>query len=267
MRKRIETERLGDSSNPAIFMVSGWAMPKDVMRPFAERLSQRFFVVMANLPGISLDGQWISHSRVGSHYDMDALSEQLIAVAPKESWWIGWSLGGMASAYVAAHRSSCVKGLITLSASPSFVQRDGWPHGMDNTVFDQFFELTNENPEQGLKRFVMLQTKGAEEEKVLAKKILALLPTTTLNKPALMGGLRALKSLDIRREWSLLDRPNLHILGANDALVSPEILSTQTDANPFQEVIVMPGVAHQCFMEQESLCLRHIENFIDANDL
>jgi pimeloyl-[acyl-carrier protein] methyl ester esterase len=116
MRAPIEKESFGDASNPAIFMVSGWAMPKEVMRDFALRLSQRFYVVVANLPGISLDEQWITRSRIGPNYDIDALSEQLIDVAPKEAWWIGWSLGGMLSVYVAARRSSCFEGLITLSS-------------------------------------------------------------------------------------------------------------------------------------------------------
>ncbi|SBS26366.1 Pimeloyl-[acyl-carrier protein] methyl ester esterase [Marinomonas spartinae] len=267
MRRPIETEQLGDSMNPAIFMVPGWGMPKEVMRPLAERLSDRFYVVLANLPGVSLDEGWIDRTRIGPNYDIDALSEQLIAVAPKDCWWIGWSLGGMVSAYVAARRSSCVKGLITLSASPSFLRREGWPHGMEVALFDEFATLTANQPEQGLKRFVMLQTKGAVNERRLVKQLQSLLPTGTLNKAALVGGLRLLKTLDVRREWSLLDRPNLHILGRGDALVSYQTLTTQTDVNPHQEVIVMPDIAHQSFMENESACLRHIEQFINANSL
>ena len=266
MRARIEIEAFGDSSNQAVFMVSGWAMPKEVMRAFALRLSKRFYVVLANLPGISLDEQWIIRSRIGPNYDIDALSEQLIEVAPKNAWWIGWSLGGMASVYVAARRSSCVQGVITLSASPSFVQRNDWPHGLSEEDFDSFASLVKEEPEQGLKRFVSLQVKGAKEEKSLAKLLQSFLPTKTLNRAALIGGLRLLKSLDIRREWSLLDVPNLHLLGGKDALVSIQTLGQQTDVNPLQQCVVLPNCAHQSFLENEEESVRHIESFIDANN-
>ena len=192
MRARIETEAFGDPAHQAIFMVSEWAMPKEVMHAFAQRLSQRFYVVLANLPGISLDEQWISRSRIGPNYDIDALSEQLIDVAPKESWWIGWSLGGMVSTYVAARRSSCVRGLITLSTPPSFVEREDYPNGMSVVDFDAFVALVESSPEQGLKRFVTLQVKGAEDENTLAKQLQSLLPIKTLNRAALIGGLRLL---------------------------------------------------------------------------
>ncbi|MGO2353168.1 MAG: alpha/beta fold hydrolase [Marinomonas foliarum] len=266
MRVRIETESFGNASNQAIFMVSGWAMPKEVMRSFALRLSERFYVVVANLPSISLDEQWISRSRIGPNYDIDALSEQLIDAAPNEAWWIGWSLGGMVSAYVAARRSSCVLGLITLSASPSFVKREGWESAMPVEDFDAFAGLVEQSPEEGLKRFVMLQAKGAENERALVKQLQVLLPIKTLNRPALIGGLRLLRSLDVRREWSLLDLPNLHILGGKDALVSSKSLEQQTDVNPLQQCVVLSNCAHQPFLEDEEACVRHVENFIDANN-
>lgn len=283
MRARIETEAFGDSSNHAIFMVSGWAMPKEVMRSFALRLSQRFYVVLANLPGISLDEQWISRSRIGPNYDIDALSEQLIDAAPKEAWWIGWSLGGMVSTYVAARRSSQVVGLITLSASPSFIQRDDWQQGMALTDFDAFARHVEQFPAEGLKRFVTLQAKGAKNERTLIKQLQAFLPITTLNRAALIGGLRLLKSLDVRRELSLLDLPNLHLFGENDVLVSPHVLPQASPAeeqqaslphnveqnreiNTLQQNLVLSHCAHQPFLEEEEVCVRLIENFIDANN-
>ncbi|WP_137169271.1 alpha/beta fold hydrolase [Marinomonas sp. FW-1] len=266
MRVRIETESFGSASNQAIFMVSGWAMPKEVMRSFALRLSERFYVVVANLPSISLDEQWISRSRIGPNYDIDALSEQLIEAAPDEAWWIGWSLGGMVSTYVAARRSSCVLGLITLSASPSFIKRDGWDNAMSVEDFDAFASLVAQTPEEGLKRFVILQTKGAENERALIKQLQAWLPLKTLNRPALIGGLRLLRSLDVRRELSLLDLPNLHLFGGKDALVSSQSLDQQIVANPLRQCVVLSNCAHQPFLEDEEACVRHIENFIDANN-
>lgn len=264
MRIRIETESLGEAVNPAIFMVSGWGMPKEAMRQLALRLSQRFYVVMANLPGISNDEQWIVRTRIGPNYDIDALTQQLIDVAPKECWWIGWSLGGMISTYVAARRSSRVRGLITIASSPSFIKRHEWPHGMEEAEFDAFAELVRSTPEQGMKRFLLLQSKGSMNERGLAKQLQSFLPQHGLNKAALIGGLRLLKSLDVRREHLLLDLPNLHILGENDALVSPLTLE-QEQTNILQESVILPDCTHQPFIEYEDVCLHHIEHFIDVH--
>lgn len=265
MRARIETEAFGDPSYQAIFIVLGWAMPKEVMHAFAQRLSQRFYVVLANLPGISLDEHWISRSGIGPNYDIDALSEQLIDVAPKGSWWIGWSLGGMISTYVAARRSSCVRGLITLSASPSFVTREEYSNGISLADFDAFAALVENAPRHGLRRFVMLQAKGAKGERSLAKQLQSFVSIKTFSRAALIGGLRLLKSLDIRREWSVLDLPNLHLSGAKDVLVSAQSLEQQADINPLQQRVVLPNCTHPLFLEDEDACVCYIENFIDAN--
>ncbi|MEO9655736.1 alpha/beta fold hydrolase [Marinomonas sp.] len=265
MRSRIETEALGNIQNPAIFMVSGWAMPKEVMRPFALALSQKYYVVLANLPGISNDESWVDRSRTGMNYDIDALTEQLIDVAPDEAWWLGWSLGGMISAYVAARRSSCVNGLITIASLPSFVEREGWQYGMSIETFDEFVGSVKAAPKQSLKRFLGLQTLGAQDPKNLMKTLAQAIPMESLNPTALVGGLRLLKGLDVRREWSLLNVPSLHILGANDTLVSKVALEDYTVDQPIQKNVILADCAHQPFIEYPQLCVQEIENFIDAN--
>ncbi|MCB5161955.1 alpha/beta fold hydrolase [Marinomonas algarum] len=265
MPERIETEAFGDITQPAIFMVSGWAMPKEVMHAFALRLSQRFYVVVASLPGISLDKEWVSRTRIGPNYDIDALSEQLIEAAPKQAWWVGWSLGGMISVYVAARRSSQVKGVITLATSPSFVERVGYPHGMPLDSFEAFSSLIERTPEAGLKRFTLLQASGAEQEREIAKQLQAFLPTETLDSVGLMGGLRLLKSLDIRREWAILDCPNAHIHGRKDTLMSSSGKAQYIESNALSHDIELPHCAHAIFLEDQETCARHIESFIDVN--
>lgn len=265
MRSRIETEALGNPQHPALFMVSGWGMPKEVMRPFAVKLSRKYYVVMANLPGISNDENWVDRSRLGMNYDIDALTEQLIDAAPEEAWWLGWSLGGMIAAYVAARRSSCVNGLITFSALPSFVARADWPQGMPLETFDAFESMVKSAPAQGLKRFLSLQTLGAPQAKTLMKTLSQAIPMDALNPTALVAGLRLLKSLDVRREWALLNVPNLHILGQQDALLASATIANQAGQNALQEHLLLDECAHQPFIEYPEICLQKIEKFIDAN--
>ncbi|GAB3480872.1 alpha/beta fold hydrolase [Marinomonas epiphytica] len=265
MRKRIETEQFGNIDQPAIFMLSGWGMPKEVMRPFAKRLSEKFYVVLASLPGISQTEAWIDRSRTGMNYDIDALSEQFIEAAPKNAWWFGWSLGGMIATYIAARRSSCVKGLVTFASSPSFVQRDSWPYGMLEAEFDQFASLIESSPIMGLKRFWGLQAKGAQNTRELIKLLAAQCPPERLNSSALNGGLRLLKSLDVRREMRVLNVPNLHIIGEDDALVNPQGLMDLSCQNEQMTLRVVEACAHQAFIEHETLCYQEVEKFVNAH--
>jgi len=84
-------------------------MPKDVMHAFALRLSQAFYVGAGEFyAGISLDeANDFFALAIGPNSRFDALSEQLIrSWHLKRRGGLGWSLGGMVSAYVARRAAS-----------------------------------------------------------------------------------------------------------------------------------------------------------------
>ncbi|MFD1384271.1 alpha/beta fold hydrolase [Rhodanobacter aciditrophus] len=264
MRTPIETEAFGDPSHPAIFFVPGWAMPKEVFHRVAQALSKNFYVVLANLPGISVDSDWHKRNRFGPNYDIDALAEQLIRSAPKPCWWVGWSLGGMVANYIAARRSSCVEGVITLGSAPKFVADEHWPLGMEQTTFDQFAELVRETPEKGYRRFLSIQSQGCRDEKATLKQLASFQPKELIDPEALNRGLALLAQLDVRREMALLDVPNLHVFGAQDGLVSAQVVN-ELPSNLLQTVMVLPDCGHQPFIEDEPQCVALIQQYIDEH--
>lgn len=265
MRYTLEKECFGHPENQAIFIVPGWAMPKESMHALAKSLSETFFITLINLPGVSVNPELIASDRIGPNYDIDALSEQLIAAAPEDAWWVGWSLGGMIASYVAARRSSNVKGLITIASTPAFVQREGWQYAMPIEVYDEFASLIEAEAKTGLKRFVSLQTTGAKNQSSLRKSLSELVNGETSNPLALAGGLRLLRSLDVRRELEVLDVPSLHLLGKNDVLVNSNwVNEINNEISPLQS-LVLDGISHQPFMEDLALCRASIEKFINAH--
>ncbi|MFT2110242.1 alpha/beta fold hydrolase [Marinomonas sp. 2405UD68-3] len=265
MRFQLEYKCFGDSSKQAIFMIPGWAMPKESMQPLAEALSEHFYVVLADLPGITNNSDSVQLTGLGINYDIDALTEQLLEIAPDSSWWLGWSLGGTIAAYVAARRSSRVKGLITIASSPCFVKKEDWVMGMDDAVFDDFSQKVDDSPEEGLRRFISLQTKGAKEPRALQKQLIECVNPEAFNGLALNGALRLLKNLDVRREYSLLGCPNLHIYGRNDVLVSSSVLSDLTQKSEMHKIAIMDDCAHQPFLEKLQKSKDLIEQFIYAS--
>lgn len=262
MRTPIETEAFGDPNLPAVFIVSGWALPKDVFHEVAKALSEQFYVVLANLPGVSADAKWHKRNRFGPNYDIDALSEQLIRAAPKPCWWIGWSLGGMIAHYVAARRSSCVEGVISIASAPKFVRSDDWSAGMAPDTYQTFFDLVASAPEKGLRRFVSLQAQGTDNTKALSKRLLAMQPAELIDAEALVRGLGLLQTLDVRREMALLDVPNLQLFGAQDALLNTAQVINDLPTNPLQTVLSLPHCAHQPFLEDLPQFVATISQYI-----
>lgn len=265
MRYQLEQESFGNPDHQAIFMLPGWAMPKECLHELAHKLSASYYVVLVNLPGISRNAGLIKDAVIGPNYDIDALTEQLIAAAPKNAWWIGWSLGGMISSYVAAHRSSCVKGLITIATSPAFVQSEDWQLAMPMKDFEGFEQLIASDAVTGLKRFIALQTKGSQDTSRIRKQLSALVEPGAYMSLALEGGLHLLKNLDVRRELEILDLPSLHLLGEKDVLVNatwPE--SVVNNCVPIQYQ-VLEGCAHQPFLENLNVLYPYIENFLNAH--
>ncbi|CUB03000.1 alpha/beta fold hydrolase [Marinomonas fungiae] len=265
MRTPIETEVFGNPNYPAIFLVPGWAMPKEVFHEVAKLLSESFYVVLANLPGVSVDPNWHKANRFGPNYDIDALAEQLIRAAPKPCWWIGWSLGGMVANYIAARRSSCVKGVISVASAPKFVASSDWPMGMAQETYTQFFDLVKQYPEKGLRRFLSLQTQGAQDPKALTKMLAGLQPKELIDPEALIRGLALLETLDVRREIALLDLPNLHVFGVNDALVAEAKVVQAMPSNPLQTIVSLPNMAHQPFLEAPSQFVALVTQYINDN--
>ncbi|SBS24988.1 Pimeloyl-[acyl-carrier protein] methyl ester esterase [Marinomonas aquimarina] len=265
MRTPIETEAFGDPKHPAIFLVPGWAMPKEVFHPVAKLLSESFYVVLANLPGVTVDPHWHKANRFGPNYDIDALSEQLIRAAPKPCWWIGWSLGGMVTNYIASRRSSCVNGVISVASAPKFVASESWPMGMSQETYQQFFELVKQAPEKGLRRFLSLQAQGTKDPKALTKTLSGLQPKELIDPEALVRGLALLETLDVCREVALLDRPNLHVFGAQDSLLSTAEVMSALPSNPLQTVLSLADLGHQPFLEDPSQFVALITQYINDN--
>ena len=265
MRYKLEQESFGDPNQQAIFMLPGWAMPKECLYELAQKLSANYYVVLVNLPGITTNTSLIEQAKTGPNYDIDALTEQLVAAAPKNAWWLGWSLGGMISSYVAAHRSSCVKGLITIASSPAFVESDDWSLAMSLADFEAFECLVANDAATGLKRFVALQSKGSRDASAVRKQLAKWVGVDASMTLALEGGLHLLKNLDVRRELEILDLPSLHLLGEKDVLVNSEWPQTiVNDCVPI-EYKVLEGCAHQPFIEDLNQLYPHIETFLNAH--
>ena len=136
---------------------------------------------------------------------LEQMTEIVLAAAPSQARWLGWSLGGLVASRAALMQPQRVKGLITVASSPCFAARDEWP-GIRPDVLSGFQHQLSTDFQRTVERFLALQTLGTESARQDARQLKAVV----LNQPTpsvevLNGGLEILRTADLRAplaRWS-----------------------------------------------------------------
>ena len=92
---------------------------------------------------------------------LEQMTEIVLAAAPSQARWLGWSLGGLVASRAALMQPQRVKGLITVASSPCFAARDEWP-GIRPDVLSGFQHQLSTDFQRTVERFLALQTLGTE---------------------------------------------------------------------------------------------------------
>lgn len=151
--------------------------------------------------------------------DVDRLCQQIQSVMMPFSVLVGWSLGGMLAAKVAARFPDQVAGLITLAANQQFVAGDQWPHAMAQETFDHFYRAMKHTPEKTLKRFMGLVVQGDEHTRDQRRYL-----RTTKSLTSILTGLDILCACDNQQDYAAIRCPVLQCFGAHDQLVPVAVM-------------------------------------------
>lgn len=248
-------EQLG--AGPDLVMVHGWSMHSGVWRELAESLAQRFTIYLVDLPGHG-NSDWQA-----GELQLDSLLNALHRRLPEQAVWLGWSLGGLIGLALAARYPESVSKLIMLAATPLFVARSDWPCAVDAAVFEDFAKQLDRDQTQTIKRFLMLQARGAEHSRETIRQLSEKLATQHRPHPqALHAGLDLLMQQDGRQQLAELGCPLKMIIGDRDTLIPAEMLTKAKFYNPEIDASVIAGAGHAPFISHPTLCQQQIEHFI-----
>lgn len=231
-----------------LILLPGWAFGPAALQPLCEALTELvpdLDVVIEPLPELE---------------DADAWLEELDQRLPNESWLGGWSLGGMLAAELAARRVDTYRGLITIASNPCFRARAQWPEAMAADIFDAFHEAFRLDPEETLKRFRLLCSRGGYDPRTLARQLEV---SQSASAPAVLNaGLQLLADLDGRGALHGYFGPQLHLFADGDALVPAAACDALRRWMPGVEAELLAGASHALPLERADDVASAIAAFI-----
>ena len=248
---RIETHGNGPLQ---LAMIHGWAMTSDLFATIVEHFQSNATLHLIDLPG---------HGRsrdVTLPLQIEPVVDQLVHRLDEGTLWLGWSMGGLFAH--AAARQGHGAGLVMLSSTPCFAQRDDWPHGIKPSVLANMRHALATDAHRTVLDFLQLEVLSVTRshpslETIKDEAFHHGLPTAA----ALEQGLNVLEASDIRPQVAELSIPNLWIGGSRDRLVAPSTLKEAAELSAFGESHVIDGAGHAAFISAPDALNGQLEQF------
>ncbi len=246
-------ETLG-SENHHLVLLHGWGLNAEVWRSVLPELSAHFTVHLVDLPGYG-------RSQGFGAMSLSEMAERVLAQAPGQAVWLGWSLGGLVASQAALMAPERVSRLCTVASSPCFSAQEDWP-GIRPDVLAGFQRQLSEDFERTVERFLALQTLGTET----ARRDARALKSVVLEQPmpavdVLNGGLEILKTADLRTPLASISQPLLRIYGRLDGLVPRRIAAMLDEQWPASRSLIIDKSAHAPFISHPDEFCRAVIDF------
>lgn len=236
---------------PEIALIHGWGIGRAAWQPVAEALAGRCRFHRVDLPGYG-----------GTPPDdagFSATASKIVAGLPEGVVLCGWSLGGLLALQAALDAPTRIAGLILVGASPSFTQRDDWPHAQPPAVLEAFATAVAGQPDATLQRFNALLNQGDIQARACTRNLAGALAAAPCPDVAtLQKGLDWLRDVDLRPLLARLALPITLIHGERDPLMPVAAAQWMHAALPGATLEIVPGAAHAPFINATETVARRI---------
>ena len=241
-----------------IVLLHGWGMNGAVWQKTVDELSQNHRVHVVDLPGFGHSHQ--------HHFDsIEQMAELVLADAPQQAVWLGWSLGGLLATHIAVQHPDRITKLITVASSPKFAAERRW-RGIQPQVLSAFTEQLVENFQLTIERFMALQAMGSPSARQDVKALKqAVLSRPSPNPKSLLAGLNLLADIDYRDQLSGVEIPTLRLYGRLDGLVPAKVASDVDTLMPNSKSYMFGASSHAPFMTEFNEFCQQVSGFITEN--
>ena len=243
-------------NGPNLTLLHGWGLNGSVWRGVRDALAECYTLHIIDLPG---------HGR--SHgapvTTLNAFVEAVARAMPTRSHLLGWSLGGHTAMALAQRYPARVDKLITVSATPRFVNADDWPYGKPAEVLADFARRLSTNYHATIPNFLALQALNQPNLRDVVRQLHEAVgahgaPSIT----GLSACLDILKASDIRHELSQIAAPALVMQGDHDALTSVAAAQWLADHLPGSTYCLIEHAAHAPFLSHRKIFQDHLLAFL-----
>lgn len=236
-----------------IVLVHGWGFDSSVWQTLQTGLKE-INTIAIDLPGYG------EQKDNDTEWQIDYLTEDLIARTPENAIWIAWSLGGLLALYIASRKTKHIKALLTIAATPSFTQKPNWNYAMDSEAFTSFKQSYVDDHEQGLKDFRSLVSFGANRDTIKKTRK----QTCDAHSTTLLAGLELLEKIDLRSSLKQIKCPSKFLFAENDALISAEIINHLNFQSKLNETLLINNASHALPISHPQLITQQIDALIHA---
>jgi pimeloyl-[acyl-carrier protein] methyl ester esterase len=205
--------------NQPLVLLHGWGMNALVWDRIMPLLEAHFEVTAIDLPGYGDDIDYFDE------YSLDAVVNEVLSRAPEKANWVGWSLGATIAMAAAILRPERFMKLQLVSATPCFLTRPDWSHGIELAPFESLARTFDEDYQKAIKSFLLLQVLTNDriqfkESRVLVRELTAdLIRSPRPRNQTLQEGLKILSQTDLRPQLSRLSVETQLIAGNRDHVV------------------------------------------------
>lgn len=249
----VYSQTFGQGKNLVLF--HGWGFDSRIMEPLAILLAKVYRVTLIDLPGFGRS------DFIGENYHLDYLVEILKPIIPKQSVFIGWSLGGLIAMKLSMALTHS-KGVILLASTPCFVAVNTWP-GIPLNLLSRFHDSLMHDSEDIFREFVFLQMNKAQycpQSYAKIKKLLC--QKNDHNRIVLQGGLNILKNTDLRRSHKNIQTPVHYFFGEKDALISVDTAVAIKKIYPEASIHIIPDYGHSTFLLAPEFIFKEIRKIV-----
>jgi len=247
-------------SGPDLVLIHGWGLHAGVWDGFVPLLEPYFRILRVDLPGHG-NSAWSGETT------LDDMTAAVLAAAPANAAWLGWSLGGLIAMHAALQAPARVRALLLLASTPCFVRRQGWQSALLPELLDTFAVDLQQDYLRTLNRFLALQVRGSEN----SGAVLRLLRNQLLAKgepapAALQAGLDILRNTDLREEIGAVACPVLVVAGERDTLVPGAAAGATADLIPNASVQLVAAAGHAPFLARPRPVAGLVQAFLQPQD-
>lgn len=232
----------------SLALLHGWAFGPSVWNDLLPCLPASLHVERWALPGYGAGGAAI-------------VDEDLPPNPPAVC--IGWSLGGMRLAMIAAARTPRLRALILVGVNARFLADASWPHAVGPADLQSLQQQLHAAPAVALKKFALLCARGGDGGRSTLRTLLGCLESTPPPAAAvLQSGLDQLRTLDLREAFARIPIPVLLIVGDADPLVPLAAAEAIVALNNNIRLQTIAGAGHAPFLSHPRQFLQAIEPFV-----